>query len=278
MLYHEQSEDYRPLFWMNGQPIYVNTLLIILHVLAFIGVAIAMSFLGPGVLEFIDLSSTDVLYYGQVWRLFSYVVFPPSIWFIFAMGFLFFVGREVEQYIGRRTYLKLYLALIFIPSILLSLAGLISPQEHLGGTESVFGVFIAFATLYPGMTLNIWFTNLTAKGWAWGLLGIYSLIDVAYHQWSSLLVLWICAAVGYLGMRVIGAGRGATWFTDWLEERRAQKLIRQRNLRVLEDRKVEESVDAVLEKISKHGVGSLNASERAVLERTRADLIKRDKH
>ena len=38
MLYHEQSEDYRPLFWISGRPIYAYGLLIILHILAFIAV------------------------------------------------------------------------------------------------------------------------------------------------------------------------------------------------------------------------------------------------
>jgi hypothetical protein len=38
----------------------------------------------------------------------------------------------------------------------------------------------------------------------------------------------------------------------------------------------EESVDAVLDKISREGMSSLTASERAVLERARQKLVKRD--
>ena len=36
MLYHEQSEDYRPLFWVSGYPVYVNTLFVVLHIAAFV--------------------------------------------------------------------------------------------------------------------------------------------------------------------------------------------------------------------------------------------------
>ncbi len=278
MLFHEQSEDYRPLFWMGGRPIYVTTLLIILHVVAFVATALAISSLGPGILDTLNLDGYRALYHGQVWRLFSYVVFPPSLWFVFAMGFLFFAGREVEQFVGRTTFIKLYAALVLIPALLISLVGLAWPmQPLLGGTESIFGVFVAFATIYPGIVLNIWFVNLTTKGWAWVLLGVYSLIDVAYHQWSSLLVLWMCGAVGYFAMRLIGAGKGMSWLTDWLDERRTQKLVRQSNLKVLEDKKSTESIDAILEKISKHGVASLDARERDALERARTNLLKRDK-
>jgi membrane associated rhomboid family serine protease len=228
------------------------------------------------VVDSLDLNAYAVIYRGEVWRLVSYVIFLPSLWFVFAMGFLYFAGREVEQFVGRKTFLKLYAALILIPAMVLCVTGLFWPLGHLGGTESVFGIFVAFATLYPGFVLNIWFVNLTAKGWAYVLLGVYSLIDVAGRDWSSILVLWTCAAVGYAGIRLIGGGRGMTWLTDWIEERRARRLARQHNFKVLKDAKASESIDEILEKISKHGVGSLSARERAALEQARTNLLKRD--
>jgi membrane associated rhomboid family serine protease len=277
MIFHEQSEDYRPLFWMSGRPIYATTLLLILHVAAFVITALCMSFLGGAqVLEAICLYPYQVIYRGEVWRLFSYVIFPPSLWFVFAMGFLFFAGREVEQFVGRKIFLKLYAALILIPAVVLCVAGFVWPMQHLGGTESIFGLFVAFATLYPGFVLNIWFVNLTAKGWAYVLLGVYSLIDLAAHDWPSLLVLWSCAGIGYAGMRLIGAGHGLTWLTDWLENRQAKRLASQRNFKVLKEAKATQSIDEILEKISKQGVGSLDAKERAALERARTNLLKRD--
>ena len=274
---YDESEEYRPLFWMQGRPIYVTTLLIILHIMACVVTALAMSFWGSVPIDALYLDTNRVLYDGQVWRLFSYIVFPPSLWFIFAMGFLFFAGREVEQFVGRSTFLKFYAALILIPSLLLCLVGLGWPQQHLGGTESVFGVFVAFATIYPGVILNIWFVNLNAKGWAWVLLATYSLMDVAYHYWTALLVLWMCSGIGYFAMRLAGAGRGMAWLTDWLEERRAQKLIRQHNFKIVKDKQATESIDAILDKISRQGVDSLNAQERATLEQARMKLLERDK-
>jgi len=282
MLYHEQSEDYRPLFWMSGRPIYVTNLLLILNILAFILTALAVSFFGAGVLSALGLGNYDVIYHAQIWRLFTYIIFPPdpytAITFIFAMGFLFYFGRQVEQFVGRKTYISLYAALILIPSILFCLLGLLGVwhENYLGGYGSIFGVFVAFATIYPGVEICIWFVNLTAKGWAYALLAVLSLADIAFHQWIDLGALWCDAAIGYLGMRLIGAGRGLTWLTDWMEDRQAKRLARRHQIKVLKDVKETESIDDILEKISKHGVSSLNAGERAALERARTNLLKRD--
>jgi membrane associated rhomboid family serine protease len=279
-MFYERSEDYRPLFWLQGRPIYVNTLIFLFHILAFGVTALTVSFLGPVVIEWIELNAYQVLH-GQVWRLFSYITFPPdinnAISFIFAMGFLYAFGRQVEEFVGRKVYFNLYLGMVLIPSVLLCLVSLIWPQgTYLGGYDTVFGVFVAFATLYPGVPINIWFVNLSAKGWAYALLGVFTLVYIAYHDWIGMGFLWCDAAVGYLGMRLIGAGWGMTWLTDWLEEQRTARLARQRNFKVLEDKKANESIDAILEKISKQGVGSLDARERSALERARAKLLKRD--
>jgi membrane associated rhomboid family serine protease len=280
MLYHDQSEDYRPLFWISGRPVYVNTLILILHVVAFATLALAISFLGVGVRELLSLNVYPIFNYGQVWRLVSYIIFPPetAIGFIFAMGFLFYFGRQVEQFVGRKTYFNLYAALVLIPAVLLCLLGLIGLplMGFQGGYGTIFGVFVAFATIYPGVEICIWFVTMTAKNWAFALLAVLSLFDIAYHDWISLGALCCDAAIGYAGMRMIGAGYGMTWLTEWIEDRQARRLANQRQIKVLKDAKSSESIDEILEKISKQGVGSLSSSERAALERVRANLLKRD--
>jgi membrane associated rhomboid family serine protease len=279
MTYHEQSDDYRPLFWLSGRPIYVNLLILILHILAFAITALAISFLGEGVRTALSLGNYEVIHSAQIWRLFSYVIFPPetAIQFIFAMGFLYYFGRGVEEYVGRKTYINLYLALVLIPAVLCCLLGLFGVwTEYQGGYCTIFGVFIAFATLYPGVEINIWFVNLSAKYWAYALLAVLSLANIASHLWISLGALWCDALIGYAGMRLIGAGYGMTWLTDWIEERQAQRLANRRNFKVLKDAEATASIDEILEKISKQGVGSLSARERAALEQARTNLLKRD--
>jgi hypothetical protein len=137
-------------------------------------------------------------------------------------------------------------------------------------------MFVAFATLYPGALPIFFWIPFRASVLVWVLLAVFSLIDLADHAFAALFMLWTSSAVGYVGMRLIGAGRGLTWLTDWLEDRQAKRLARQRNIAVLKDAKETQSIDDILEKISKHGVGSLNARERAALERARTNLLKRD--
>jgi hypothetical protein len=282
MLYHEQSEDYRPLFWMSGRPIYANTLLVIAHVFSFIVCALCISYLGElAVARSVWLDTPQIWHEGEVWRLFSYIAYDPyffsqrSLWFLWSMLLLFFFGREVEQFAGRKTYLLLYASLVLIPALLLCLMGLfITPQPHLNCF--IFGMFVAFATLYPGSMPTFFWLPFSASTLVWVLLAIFSLIDLADHAFTALFMLWTSSLVGYIGMRLIGAGRGMTWLTDWIEERQARRLASQRNLKVLKDAKATESIDEILEKISKQGVGSLNAKERAALERARTNLLKRD--
>jgi hypothetical protein len=82
--------------------------------------------------------------------------------------------------------------------------------------------------------------------------------------------------VGLVSMRLVGAGHGGNWLMNWLEERRTERQMRKHQFKVVQDRKATESIDAILDKISKHGVGSLDARERAALEKARANLLKRD--
>ncbi len=282
MLYHEQSEDYRPLFWISGRPIYANTFILIVHVIAFVVSALCISYFGFfAVSDRLALTTPEIWHRGQVWRLVSYIAFDPyffsqrSLWFLWNMVLFYFFGREVEQFVGRKTHLKLYAALILIPAVLLCLLGLIIPQSYLNCCDIFFGFFVAFATIYPGAMPLMW-VPLSVRALMWILLGISTLIDLANNDYTAIFMLWTCSGVAYVTMRLIGAGHGMNWLTDWLEERHTQKLARQRNIKVLKDVETNESIDAILEKISKQGVGSLNARERAALERARTNLLKRD--
>jgi hypothetical protein len=142
--------------------------------------------------------------------------------------------------------------------------------------DAVFGVIIAFATIYPGAMPWMW---VPIPMWvvAWLLLGIFTFLDFVNHSYTPMFMIWSCSAVAYLGMRWVGAGRGVNWLTDWIETRRAQRLARKHQFKVLTERKSNESIDAILDKISKQGVNSLNSSERAALERARTKLIDRDR-
>ena len=282
MLYHEQSDDYRPLFWMNGHPIYLNNLMVVAHVVAFVVCALCISYFGPGTI-YQDLSlDTAKVWQGEVWRLFSYIAYDPyffaqrSLWFLWSMLLLYFFGREVEQFAGRRNYIKTYAALVLIPAALLCLLGLWTQQVHLNCFEAIFGMFIAFATLFPGAVPMMMWLPFRCSVLAWIMLAVFSLIDIALHASTALFMLWTSSAVGFFAMRLVGAGNGMGWFTTWLEDRRSRRLAEKHQIKVIKDVQAHESIDEILDKISKQGVGSLTAKERAALERARTNLLKRD--
>jgi membrane associated rhomboid family serine protease len=284
MWYQQQSEDYRPLFWISGRPIYANMLLVIAHVVLFVAGGICIATLSADAVVTALTLYTPLVWHGQVWRLASYVFFDPaffgrdSLWFLFNMVLLYFFGREVEQLVGRKSYLGLYACLIVVPSVLLSVLGLVTGHafQYMTCADAVFGVFIAFATIYPGAMPSMW---ISVPIWviAWVLLGIFTFLDFVNQAYIPMFMIWTCSAVGYLGMRWVGAGRGLNWLTDWWETRRAEKLARRHQFKVLTERKSNESIDAILDKISRQGVNSLNASERAALERARTKLLDRDR-
>src|SRR5947208_13634255 len=97
-------------------------MLVGLHVGAAILTTILVAIGGGAILAYLPFGSAAV-WSGQVWRLFTYAfVHAPSalLWFAVEMYMLFVFGREVERFIGRRTYIGLYVILLFAPALLLT--------------------------------------------------------------------------------------------------------------------------------------------------------------
>src|SRR6266700_5363007 len=112
------SDDYRPVAWMGRYPVDVTTMLVGLHVAAAVFAAILVAVGAGSVLTWLQFDSAAVWYSGQVWRLFTYAfVHAPSalLWFAIEMYLLFVFGREVERFIGRRSYIALYRVLLITP-------------------------------------------------------------------------------------------------------------------------------------------------------------------
>lgn len=271
------SDDYQPVGWVGRYPIHVTTLLLIVHIVCMIAAAFLVAFGASAVLGLFAFDSAEVLFGGRVWQLLTYAfVHPPSglIWFAIEMYMLFAFGREVERFIGRRAFIALYILLLFAPPILLSLWGL---EQRVGLSGSVmihFGIFIAFATIYPNVEM---FFRVQAKWIAAILTGAYTLQLVAYHVWSQLAVLALSVglACGFIYFR--GAGAEMEWLRGWSGRWRSKRALRvlprPEPRRSLESDDIYDSIDPVLDKISKSGIGSLTASERRALDRARRKLL-----
>jgi hypothetical protein len=142
-----------------------------------------------------------------------------------------------------------------------------------------FGVFVAFATIYPRVELLL---RIQAKWVALILAAIYTFQLLAYHAWSDLVVVWTSIGAAFLFVEFNGAGPELAWWNA-MKARFAPRpkyhvlpkpRPRAGNGRTEPD-DVCGSIDPILDKISKSGIGSLTASERRQLNRERERLLKK---
>src|SRR5438067_5476121 len=276
------SDDHQPVAWMRRSPVAVTLMLVGVHVAAAILAAILVAFGAGSVLLWLQFDSAAIWSTGQVWRLFTYAfVHAPSglLWFAIEMYLLFVFGREVERFLGRRAYIALYGFLLVTPAALLTIWGLWERCAIAGSPELHFGIFIAFATIYPRVELLL---RIMAKWVALILAAVYTFQLLAYHAWSDLVVVWTSIGAAFLFIEFRGAGPELAWWNT-LKERLGPKpkyhvlpKMRPRSASGrTEPDDVYTSIDPILDKISKFGIGSLTPSERRQLNRERERLLKK---
>lgn len=274
------SDDDQPVTWVGPYPVHVTTLLVGVHAAAAV-LACFLTFAGGGILAHLAFDSAFVLQRGELWQLVTYAfVHPPAglLWFLIEMYMLYVFGREVERFIGQRAFIALYGTLLLAPPLLLTLWGLGERAGISGSPALHFGVFVAFATIYPSVEM---FLRIQAKWVVLALAGIYTLQLFAYHAWSELAVLWLSIAVAFVFVRLRGVGPELEWWTalqeKWQPKPKFKVVPRPTARRVVEPEDVYVAIDPLLDKISKSGINSLTASERRALDRARNQLLKKSK-
>lgn len=273
------NDDDGPVTWVRGYPLYAAHLIVAVFVASMLATSLLMAVQGGVLLNAFPFSSTAVLH-GQVWRLVTYgLVNPPSLWFVIDMAMIVWFGREVERTFGRRKFLALFGSLYLLTPLVLTVVGLWHPTQ-LAGQTGGFALFIAFATLYPGVPI---FFNILAKWVALVLVGIYSLMALSGRDWTSLISLWTTTSFAFAFVRF---EQGRLSLPSIRPARR-----RHPHLRVLPDEDDDDTprtrhasareasmreIDALLDKIAQSGIESLTPAERAKLEDAREDLLKRN--
>lgn len=272
------SDDYRPVAWMGRYPVDVTTILVGLHVAVAVLTCIVFAF-GSSAAPFLQFDSTEVLGLGQVWRVITYAfVHPPGglLWLAIEMYMLFVFGREVERFLGQRAYVILYIVLLLAPTIVLTFWGFWQRTALAGSPALHFGVFVAFATIYPRVELLL---RIMAKWVAVILAAIYTLQLLAYHAWSELAVVWISIGAAFLFVELRGSGPELAWLSNLKNFARPKPKLyivqKSSERRTVEPDDVYASVDPILDKIAKSGIGSLTVSERRALDRARNRLLKK---
>jgi hypothetical protein len=98
-------------------------------------------------------------------------------------------------------------------------------------------------------------------------------------RWQELAVVWLSAAIAFLFVELRGAGPELAWLNNLKARLRPKPKLhivqKSAPRRVVEPDDVIASVDPILDKISKSGIGSLTESEKKILDRARNRLLKK---
>ncbi len=277
------SDDNQPVTWVGRHPVDVPMLLVAGHTLLMILTCLLSAFGAASSLAWFVFDNAQVLYLGRVWQIatYAFVHLPYSagalLFFAVEMYMLFAFGRELERFFGRRGFILFYLLLVVVPTLLLTLAGFWVRLGVAGSATVHFGIFLAFAALYPNVEMM--FLRIPMKWIALILVAILFLAALASRDWASILVLIATIVTVFAFVRMRGAGGGLEWWGA-IKARLQPKpkfhvVTRDVPRRSAEPENIHESIDPVLDKISKHGMNSLTASERRALDRARNRLLKK---
>lgn len=277
MIAHRNFEHCEPLTWVGRMPVYLATVLAAAHAVAMILTAFAFAVNRDWTLVTFGFSPTAAVLNLHLWQFVTYAfVNPPGIMAAIQIILLAKFGGEVEKLLGRKSFAFLYgTILLAIPLFLTILGRFGFPSLFAGSDEIHFAIFIAFVLLYP--TAEIFF-SIQARWIGLGLFAVATLQYIAFLQWAHLAALWLACAIGAVWLM-----REGLLVVRWpavaspSRPRGAQKKFRVMPKEELEeDPPVHESVDPILEKIARQGIGSLTRAERERLERARATLLKKE--
>jgi len=202
---------------------------------------------------------------------------------------IYIFGTELELLLGGRRYLALMFSSGIVGGVFQVLTAMLWPAlfggQVVGASACAFGLVAAFAMMFPEreLTMLIFFVipvRLRAKTL---LIGS-----------AVLAVMGIVFSESVFGGNVANAAHLGGMAMGWLfvkkimkhpalmdasEERRfiPPKLVKERAVMSEEksaDEFLESEVDPILDKISAHGIQSLNGRERAILETARRKMVK----
>jgi membrane associated rhomboid family serine protease len=222
---------------------------------------------------------------GEVWQLVTYLFLHGGIMhLLFNMLGLFFFGRELETLLGGRQFVRIYLLCGVVAGLgWLALSG--GGAVCLGASGAVFGIVGMYAALYPHrrVTLLVMLVlpvNLSARTLALGFMGLSLLMLLEGRGGVAHAAHLFGGLAGYgLGWLAARGKRGSGGGSFWGRLRAGR---RRRGFTVVPGRHVDQdatvdadavypppdaaTIDAILDKITQRGIGSLTRAERQTLE------------
>ena len=162
--------------------------------------------------------SRDIWEQGFVWQLATYPLIAEltsPLWFLLSLLIIFWFGRDVYRYLGRRQFWRLLAwgfgtaaAVAVVVQILMDMAGVggSHPFVLMRGQGIVLTVLIAaFATVYGNATILLFFVLPLKARWFIGLEIVFAFMGfLTTKDFAGFL--GICAAVGLVFQTLSGGG------------------------------------------------------------------------
>lgn len=267
----------------------VTLLLLVVNLGAFLLQAFVERFSEFNVAQYFALS-LEGLSHGYVWQFITFQFMHAGLLHIFFNAWaIYMFGREVEQAIGQKSYLTLYLVSGVIGGLFHCLAALLPgsyPAPVVGASAGVFGLLAAFALLYPERILMLFFVIPMKAKWLLAISGFIAVYGVLAPSGNV-------AHAAHLGGLVSGiffVRYAIHWHWQWPKPRQStrsaphlvrvqspsagiwskQKSVPPEDLPA--DEFLSREVDPILDKISAHGIQSLTDRERRILEAAREKM------
>lgn len=219
--------------------------------------------------------SLDGLLAGMVWQLATYTLLHGgTLHILLNMLYLFFFGPEVERTVGARRCALYYLLFALIAGLGWIAISARPGAVCIGASGAVYGIMGLFAGLYPRrnvqlLVLFVLPVTMSARMLVLVLGGIAFVALLAASGSIAHAAHLSGGVAGYLcGVhhRRIADGFPPLWSVRvWRQQLRRGRFTLIDPAEALPPEPAE--VDAVLDKISREGFGSLTARERALLDR-----------
>jgi membrane associated rhomboid family serine protease len=277
MIANRNFEQCEPLTWVGRVPVYLSTAIAFAHAVMMVFTALALASGAQWFFQILEFSPQSAIGKLHLWQFGTYAfVNRPEIFTLIQLVLLAFFGRDVEKFIGRRAFAWLYAVLVLAAPVLLSVLSFLGVEllSISGSSEVHFAIFLAFAMIYPGAEI---FFGIQARWIAVALLGIDTLQMLALRQWISLSILWWECGVSAAWMMREGVRSFSLPSVSSIPLKRPERRGKPARREPEKEVELYDSIDPILEKIARQGIGSLTRGEREKLERVRAALLEKER-
>jgi membrane associated rhomboid family serine protease len=264
-----QDEDYGGASWSSGRSMVVN--LIIANAVLWIANGLVNDQINP----WLELVVDDQAQPWQVWRLVTYGFAHYNLMHVlFNMFGLLMFGREIEGIYGRIEFLRIYLAAIILAGLVWLAIQVISgqPAALMGASGGVLAIVMLWILHFPMRLIYIWGV-LPVRAWVLGtfyiagdvlgLLGFGGSNQQGTQVANVAHLTGVAFAFAYYRGKLNLGRLIPTRLSDLKPRFRPKLRIHDPDKK---SRDLSREVDAILEKISREGEGSLSRKERKTLE------------